>query len=425
MPMYIVWTMEYNRVLPDTQGLHRRVPPHLIIVMWCLGVFKSSQPFDYGYQDNWKLSPVRGTEISKRRPNRVLTLSSTAVPFTLMTCSLSLAVLYLFCYFGRLDHYLRFVSFFICYWLTMVITQVIFTTASLKNLCKNSSSAYTDDIRWHNALNGTAFLRNLSVQINSHRGPWPNLFTFGFFIVFASFVALINIYFFTLLEEKCRNWTGYIWLVCDTLNLMFYGMSCYFLYLQRTSLQAIGKKVAVCVGENIVNFDYCTNQIKKFFREYLQLRKIILPWLRIIIFTSSFGLTVFFTWNYEENKYLSPSVLNDNQLNATFICSYACDKASFLKERNVLLFYNVLVISRNLMIAILALTAVGGFDIAYIWERFNMRLHFLTTASEGEQWKRLINFVKKLHPSTHAAVIFSFVIPLLGFGSAFLSNKHF
>ncbi|KAJ8020878.1 hypothetical protein HOLleu_40586 [Holothuria leucospilota] len=415
--------MEYKRILPDTQGLYRRVPPHLIIVMWCLGV--SSQPFDYGYQHNCKLSPVRGTEISKRRPSRVLTFSSTAVPFTLMISSLSLAVLYLFCYFGRSDHYLRFVSFFICYLLTMVITQVIFTTASLKNLCKESSSAYTDDIRWHNAFNGTAFLRNLSVQINSRKGPWSNLFTFAFFIVFASFVAFVNIYFFTLLEEKCRNWTEYMWLVCDTFNFVFYAMSCYFLYLQRTSLQAIGKKAAVCVGENIVNFDYCTNIIKEFVREYLQLRKIILPWLRIIIFTSSFGLTVFFTWNYEKNKYLSLSVPNGNQLNATFICPYACDKASFLKERNVLLFYNVLVISRNLMIAILALTAVGGFDIAYAWESFNVRLHFMTTAREGEQWKRLISFVQELHPSTQAAVIFSFVMPLLGFGSAFLSNKHF
>lgn len=402
--------METEKLISTNRGNDTRCQGRpslwLLGVMWILGTLgrHSSSP---------RTSTISGT------------LSTIIVPVTLTISSSASAVLYLICFFGRSDHFLRFLSF-LSYWISMLTPQLVCTVACLMNFKKSACATHRVHIRWFRVFDGASFLEGLRCQ---------NDYTvkFGMLLVFLALAlpaAVAKAVYFNEMEKSCRDWIEFTWLFCDILNVTFFALFCYFLYLRRISLEEKAISASEYINRNVGRLNNCIQESRELFREYQQLRTFILPWLNMAIFSSSFGLTVFVTWNYEDvadkswNATTTASTFID-QFGLQSICTYTCDQESYMKQSRVFVPFNVLMFCRYMMIAASALIVVKGLDVMYVWERFKTRLFFSYSAEDRKFWKILMNFVKKLHPNTTADIIFSFLIPLLGLASGMLGGKHF
>ncbi|XP_071833102.1 uncharacterized protein [Apostichopus japonicus] len=383
------------------------------VVTWPLSTGTTSAMFDDHDKKRWK---ERLTFISSLISLVVLTFTSTVA-----------LILYLYCYFGRIDHFLRFVSHQ-CYWPSLMSAQIICLAALIKNQVGKRRN-----ISWVKVFSVKCCARIMS-SFTSKTGtiPLPKCSAFLILYLLVPTVhSALKLTFFITLETECQNFPEYLWLISEISVAYFFSMFCYFLYLNRINLERESEIASKFIQQHVGEFDECISTVTTFFREYYQLRKILVPWLNFVIFNSTFGLTVFFTWNF--NEIVLPSSTTSVPITDSYVtshhsergmCSYTCDREQFLHEDNTFVLYNLVVLWRNVMIAILPYYAANALDIKYVWTDFKMEVKFMYSGGERKFWKDLTNYMDTLHPNTTTDTIGCFIFPFSGFASAFLSGKQ-
>ncbi|XP_071854771.1 uncharacterized protein [Apostichopus japonicus] len=399
----------------------RNVNNCLKALMWLHGVV--TWPLSTGTTS----SPMFGDNDKKRWKER-LTFISSLISLVILTFASTVALLlYLYCYFGKIDHFLRFVSYQ-CYWPSLMSAQIICLASLIKNQVGKRRN-----ISWVKVFSGKCCARIMST-FTSNPGTVP-LPKFSAFLILYLLVPTVHsalkLTFFMKLKTECRNFPQYLWLISEISVAYFFSMFCYFLYLHRINLERESEVASKFIQQHVGEFDECISTVKTFFREYYQLRKILLPWLNFVIFNSTFGLTVFFTWNF--NEIVIPSTATSMPITDSYVpfhpneramCSYTCDREHFLHEDNFLVLYNSFVLWRHVMIAILPYYAANALDIKYVWTDFKMKLKFMHSRRERMFWKDLSIYIDSLHPNTTVDTINSFIFPIIGFASGFLSGKQ-
>lgn len=261
---------------------------------------------------------------------------------------------------------------------------------------------------------------------------------FGLFLFFAFCLVGLRFLFFAQTPSDCLYPFDIFWVVNDALNIILFSFFCYFLYLHRIAVESQGRYCVNYIFENITSLDNCINEIRKFFHEYTKLRNVVLPWFRLILFSSSCGVTAFLTWNYNsvpelaldpatglalDPATITPTFWSNEQTEDVGLCSFTCNKVPFLIEReNARLLVNALVLCRNIMVAGFAFAVVYGMDLKHVWDSFRMRLLFIYSEENEAYLQKLIQFIDTLHPEDK--LDFSIVIPIMGLATGILGNEH-
>ncbi|PIK46012.1 hypothetical protein BSL78_17102 [Apostichopus japonicus] len=252
------------------------------VVTWPLSTGTASAMFDDHDKKRWK---------------ERLTFFSSLISLVVLTFTSMVALLlYLYCYFGRIDHFLRFVSYQ-CYWPSLMSAQIICLAALIKNQVGKRRN-----ISWVKVFSVKCCARIMS-SFTSKTGtiPLPKCSAFLILYLLVPTVhSALKLTFFITLETECQNFPEYLWLISEISVAYFFSMFCYFLYLNRINLERESEIASKFIQQHVGEFDECISTVTTFFREYYQLRKILVPWLNFVIFNSTFGLTVFFTWNFNE-----------------------------------------------------------------------------------------------------------------------------
>lgn len=199
---------------------------------------------------------------------------------------------------------------------------------------------------------------------NQFEGKWKKLIIF---LVIAMIPFLARLALFIVLEvEGCNGPYDLAWTLNDMLNIYFYTLFCYFLYLQRVALEKEGHECFGYVQTNIGNLEKCRKKVREFFQNYKRLRHLLLPWIWVILFCSSCGMTAVFTWNY--NSVNQSTVTTPEPLPLkTKICSITCDKISFLiAEEEARIILNATILLRNIITAGFALSVLNGIDLKHV-----------------------------------------------------------
>lgn len=265
--------------------------------MWYLGLIEWCNPvtnYDEVCQD-------RLTIINRPTwQRRALFLTSMTFLLIMTLGSLFTATWYCVCYYGSLDHLLRFASFTLFYWPILMSSQVVCITAALKNYLKQPGNEikYT----YANVFNEQWFARKWYNRSKcfGKKAPLYELGAFALFYLLAGVNSYFELKYFLSLDIDCRPWPKYVSLVFHIGGLFFFSTFCYFLFLQRSILGEESQHTAWYVREHCPNLEACIQKVGQLFSEYYQLRQLLLPWLNFILFSTTFGLTAFFTWKYQE-----------------------------------------------------------------------------------------------------------------------------
>lgn len=235
-------------------------------------------------------------------------------------------------------------------------------------------------------------------------------------------------------EGGCLHWTEYICTISNVASLLFYSTFCYFMYLNRRALQIEGSNILNYVQRNVEAEEDCLAKVGKYFKRYLELRKILFPWINMITFSTTFGVTVFFTWdpnNSHSSNVVGSSDGSDGIFGSWFhhsgICQVTCGNSSDHNDGSENMeHFIVMVICEKVTVVTLALIAVGGMDVRYLWEDFQVKLNLVVyTSGKVGNLSNLRKFVNNLRVHSTSSSLATFVFPLFGIVCGILSEKHF
>ncbi|KAJ8021211.1 hypothetical protein HOLleu_38342 [Holothuria leucospilota] len=358
----------------------------------------------------------------------MLFLSSICCFSILIMGSLFTIYWYTVCFLGKSDHLFRFLSFLVTYWSVILSAQIICFAALARNNRRWRYHIY-QETSWVNLFREATFARKISSLDHSNRCCLPSMGAALFFYGIAAYLSFLEMYHFSIQHHRCSRipLQLYISHVSYIFSVFFFATFCYCLYLQRRLLEGKHDDTISFITKHSGKLYDCMDKTCDFFKEYIQLRSLLLRWLSFVLCCVAFGLAIFFTMNYKHLFSLSDiSTMDDHdneQTNNKF-CTISCDKPTQAEVQISFLIFDLLVFSEKLTIAAFALVIVGGLDIKSEWDSFRMSLHFMQTAKDGDFWKKFLSFVKKLHYDTTTETITSLIIPVLGLGIGLLSDGY-
>ncbi|KAJ8020880.1 hypothetical protein HOLleu_40590 [Holothuria leucospilota] len=393
----------------------------LLVVLWSMGIINWSPPNGEGDEDLF-LGPIIGNFRFCRKP--VFILSVFAI-FTLAATSYFGAAMYFICFFGLKEHFVRFVIVIVCYWPSLISGSIFFLPALVKNNCRKSKSGKRE-ISWITMFQESTFLKRLSNLEKFSTFPVPRLWIFVFFHFCGLLVSSVILVIYITVYTKCLTWLSYVWIAGQLIALTYFANFCYFLYLQRIILEVEYEQTESFIEQNPGQLEDCTEAVKRFFCKYYQLRKLFLLWLNIIFCSITFGVAAYVTWSYKGPEVTANSTVLPTQFPLHLegirkACPYSCD-SKYLENHHSLFIYNCLAFAKLLIPAVLSLSATGGLDIKYMWNRLILSLRLMSTTGESDFWYPLIKYTEKLHPKTTMDTKLRFIIPILGLAFGFLGG---
>ncbi|KAJ8025734.1 hypothetical protein HOLleu_33371 [Holothuria leucospilota] len=420
---------ETRPLVPREEDNRKQIPLLLMMVMWSLGIVEWSVPLD-----EEEGSARRSFIGNSKWRRRFVFMLSISYQIGIVFVSFAGALWYLVCYFGKTDHLIRFLSVVLCYWPTVMSLPMFCLAAFARNNRKRHDDGLTS-IAWTNVFNESSFVRQFSYLNVSKMKPLPKIGVVIFFYGFASSISCFIVLLYVDMYKSCESWISYIWMVGEVIALFYFATFSYFLYLKRIILEEEGRRTLSFVKSNKGNLEICIVSVKSFFCNYMQLRNMLLPWLCIVMFSSTFGLTVFLTWAYKDKTSASNIIVQVNTTTqipdsnmAAYIgrfCDYACDGYDILMRENTYIVYSVILVGKFFMPAAVTFFVVRGLDVKHVWDRLNVKLHLMFSTHNLEFWKRLTKYVEKLHPDVTFSAFAGLVIPVLGLATGLLGSHHF
>lgn len=230
----------------------------------------------------------------------------------------------------------------------------------------------------------------------------------------------------TLMYNECpMTFTVFGGLLTDAVEGFNFSLFWYFLALQRIATEGAKKLALDTIDDAIENYNFCVDQVKELFQQYYPLRLFMTRYSYALVFSSLVGFGVVFTWNYGPTDTNAP-VTEAPQVNISFrmrFCPYKCDTVRFIHEKSVLPTYNLWVVWRHLMIALLPVCASKGMDTKFIWVDFKKALCIKYTQDKRECLNQVIEFIDKIHPKISFTTISNLLMLTVTLATWMLGNQ--
>ncbi|PIK56843.1 hypothetical protein BSL78_06246 [Apostichopus japonicus] len=397
--------------------------------MWILGIIDWSNPL-YHTRDHYfsEITTTRERCTTSACRRRILSVTSMLAHVVLTVGSLFVLAWSIDCFYMSQTHVMFTVSFLLFYWPVVMSGPVICIVATIKRHFKrNEWLRRRGVITWCRVFDESNFrgkLHTLNYGINSLT---PRLCVLVLFYSLALITGVMEAAWYVSHPEECKTMPLLFCLVLHIINMFFYSTLCHFLYLQRKLLENECNNTVEYIEHHLADFRKCVTKTKEFFGEYLQLRTIMFPWLNAVVFSNSFGMTFFYSWRYRsiDINPSGPPAFGGSYLGSrgdNHFCNRACAE-DFLANAQLSKYFTVLVMSEKFIMFFFAVIVVGGLDLKYQWNRFKMKMYFVTN-EEVDSWKRLSDLVERLHPDISSDVIASYIIPLLGLVAGVVGGQY-
>lgn len=284
-------------------------------------------------------------------------------------------------------------------------------------------------ITWCRVFDETSFRENLHNLKYRVQFLFPRASVFVFLYTFATSVSILETILFIKRPTECRSYALRLWFALQIVSIYFYCTFCYFVYLRRKLLEIECAITVDLVKKNIGHWGTCVPKVKNFFREYMQLRQFVFPWLNIIIFSGTFSLAFILTWRMEihdsipaTNITISQSFQNNGSLPNDFFCLRSCTK-EFEKDASLSTIFMIQELCVILIVIVLPVIAVGRLDLKYQWDRFKIKIYLNIDTTE-DSWKNLSKLIERLHPDISSESLATIAIPLFGIVAGGLGGHY-
>ncbi|XP_071810691.1 uncharacterized protein [Apostichopus japonicus] len=408
--------------IQDKEYTPGQVSGPLQMMMWVLGLLDWPS-------DGKHISTVTSIGLSRVR-RKLMCGSLLVISLLVTTVSTGAVLMHFVCNLGHEHHTMHFVVVSICFWPVLVSPQIITTIVTFSKLLPGYQHQRRANISWMNLFSEESFIRDLAKW--HPLGGEKCLPRFGILIIlelFATAFSVWRILFFLLMQKNCKIWLSNIWMFVEVFGLIYGNLFVYFMYLHRIFLE---KKEEV--REHVGELNNCITECRQFYKEYLQFRRLFLPMFSLLLFSSAFGMTVFFTLNLVRNNdsnssesqlvTIPPSTLTFRHLNFTSTCALYCTEADYMHVESAQLFTYSLSIFKIIMGIGVAILVSKGRDVRHNWDKFRLNINLMYEAKDRVFWERLVKFIDRLQPATGSDVIHTMIIPLVGLGIGLLSGNH-
>ena len=211
----------------------------------------------------------------------------------------------------------------------------------------------------------------------------PRACVFVLYYSLATTNSILEIRWFVRQLQECQTAGAILWLVLHIVNIFYYSTFCYFLYVKRKLLEGECNSLIECIQNKAGDIRGCAFKVMYFFREYMQLRRLMFAWLNAAVFTNAFGITLFLTWRLRVpvTTFTSNATTTQpfdsggmgSQDHGNF-CNRRCTEDS-MQYAHLSSHFIIQVMSEIFMIMIFAVIAVGGLDLKYQWDRFKKMMY--------------------------------------------------
>lgn len=318
------------------------------------------------------------------------------------------------------------ISFLIFYWPIISSAPIVCIVATIKRQFKTPDWGQKYVITWCRIFEEDGLEQQLDTGSYRSVGSTARTLVLIFFYLFVALNGLLESLWYIHKQNQCKSLALLLYLISHIVNMIFYSNFCYFLYLKRKNLEDDCQVALEYIEQNFEDPTKCVLKVKNFFREYMQLRKFVFPWLTTIVFCYAFGVTFYITWRFSlESSTINattinlPQTLHDDIGNISRPTSCAAQD----QQRYLTVFFSTLVMSERLLMVLLPVMAVGRLDLKYEWDQFKMKM-YLRISPEERFWKRISELAENLHMDCSFDYITTFLIPLIGLVAGFISGYY-
>ncbi|XP_071825993.1 uncharacterized protein [Apostichopus japonicus] len=405
------------------------------VLMWILGMIDWSPTSSDDRNDEGQTIHIesRIEQFHATKTRRILCTTSLLFHVIIILGSISIIAGRTFCYFENHVHLMVTTSYLLYWPLTMSTSVICLAGAVKRNFKRYEWFQTTGVITWCRVLDESTFSNKIHVLQYRIQSLTPRVCAFIFFLSLATTTSIIEINGYSRYREECHTISLLISLILHVTNMFLYSTFCFMMFIQRKLLEIELNSAIEFIHNNFRDGQRAMNKVKSFFRQYMQLRQLMFPWLNIIVFTNAFSMTLFVTWKLQvsltnpsasivtSQPAISASVGFRSHVHNVF-CNQTCMRDSDISDYWSSYFMFQVICEKTMMIVI-AIIAVGGLDLKYQWDRFKMKM-YLAINVEDEAWKRISDLVERMHPDIASDIIASFLIPLLGVVAGVIGGRY-
>lgn len=405
--------------LQKTPRSRRQLPVCMSAIMWNLGLIEFSKPTAESDSD----SPVIAVNGKWRR--RLLSVTSRLYLMILVFAQLLCGFTYVIRFFGVANNFYHFASFLLTYWPLIVSVSLLCLLTSVRQWLHNKDH-YDGSSQWWTVLSESSVSRRFQPFVFSTFRP-PKSYYFIFFCLVAFVNISMQIVHVILATGYSKDKMVYVYhffeLATSIHSTWFFSIFCYYLFLQRIALEVHFDDLLWFVKTNAGDIVKCRPRLNACFKDYLRLRQLVRPWITLVICSTTFGLAVHIAWNY---KALGTDDNGGNYVTVSPLPHFPITNLTAAKKSDFY-FLNTLIFVDKLSVLLLALLAVGGSDVNYIWRRYVFTLNVMRSSRHEKFWDKLSKSMKKFNLDTSSDTIIDLLLPvlLLALGILGISNFDF
>ncbi|KAJ8021112.1 hypothetical protein HOLleu_40886 [Holothuria leucospilota] len=351
---------------------------------------------------------------------RFLSVTSRCYLLVLLSQNICCGAYYIKNYFGRLDKFYRFASYLLSMWSLMVAIQLVCLITSLRSWFFN---AYYVNVgyQWWTVLSEEAIGKRFCPFNFSAFRP-PKLVSLMFFCILPMISTVLEVSHFHFYLQNFNPHPSlyrYVLLSSSIANIWYFSLFCYFIHLQRITLQVHFDSVIWFVKNHVGKLDLCQLKLNSCFNEYLRVRRLVHPWITSVICATAFGIVVHLAYNY--------NIMLPNEESSLTTFAPTMPLVNITEAQNVDFYLlSALIFFEKLTVLFLALFAVGGSDISYVWKRCCLTLNIMYTSRQDKFWLHFAKLIRNLNKMTsEEGKITDLLLPLLLIAIGILGIEQF
>ncbi|KAJ8021106.1 hypothetical protein HOLleu_40880 [Holothuria leucospilota] len=351
---------------------------------------------------------------------RFLSVTSRCYLLVLLSQNVYCGAYYIKHYFGRLDKFYRFASYLLSLWSLMVAIQLVCLITSLRRWFFNAYYVNVGN-QWWTVLTEEAIARRFCPFNFSAFRP-PKLVSLMFFCIFPMICNVLDVthfHFYLQNFDPHPPLYKYVLFSSSIANIWYFSLFCYFIHLQLITLQVHFDSVIWFVKNHLGKLDLCQLKLNSCFNEYLWVRRLVHPWITFVICATAFGIAVHLACSY--------NIMFPNEESSLTTFAPTMPLANITEAQNVDFYLlSALIFVEKLGVLFLALFAVGGSDISYVWKRCCLTLNIMYTSRQDKFWLHFAKLIRNLNKMTSEdGKITDLLLPLLLIAIGILGIEQF
>ncbi|XP_071833103.1 uncharacterized protein [Apostichopus japonicus] len=411
--------------LTQTPSFEKRrvLPVFLVALMWSLGLIEWSQPEIFRTREKVEKPYPFCTTVTGKWTRRILSVTSRLYLVTLSSVYFYCGYTYVVRFFGKNHNFYHFASFLITYWPLMISVQLISLMTSVCRWSHNNDYNQIDG-QWWTVFSESSIVRRFHSFEMSRFIP-PNckaLFLFSFCGLVNMSMVNVHFHLANVNSEKTRSAPHfYVEHIVSLLSTWYFSTFCYFLYLQRLAIEFRFENLIWFVKKHSNCLVTCQIKLNDCFKDYLSVRRLVRPWITLVISATTFGLAVHVAWNYKAIGHEDASGYSTVLPLAKNISMVTISP----ERKDDFYFLDTLIFTNKGSVLFLSLLAVGGTDINHIWKRCAFTLNIIRSSKYEKCWKGMSKLIRHLNTDTAGGTILDILLPVLLLALGILGLQNF